>query len=47
MGFITEMLRSLFGRCPICGGSLTIIEHDCMRGDLVKCNWCGKKWRVQ
>ena len=30
--------------CPICGGHLKLISHDCIEGDLVQCIVCGKKF---
>lgn len=44
MGILLGTIRGLFGRCPVCGGPLTMTSHDCVLGDEYKCNWCGKKW---
>lgn len=47
MGMIIDFLRSLMGRCPVCGGTLKLIDHDCIEGDTCKCTRCGREWIVQ
>ena len=43
MGFLWR-LREFLGRCPICGGDLQMISHDCIEGDNYVCTKCGHKW---
>lgn len=44
MGAIIGRIRMALGLCPLCGGNLKIIDHDCLKGDTYKCKWCGKEW---
>jgi len=44
MGAIIGRIRMALGLCPLCGGELKIIDHDCLEGDTYKCKWCGKQW---
>lgn len=43
---LLNFLRALMGCCPICGGELKLIDHDCIEGDLYECRCCGHKWRT-
>lgn len=47
MGLIREFLRVQFGRCPVCGGHLTLLQHCCVEGDLMKCDRCYRTYRIQ
>lgn len=37
---ILGLIRNMLGRCPICGGRLINIYHDCVHGDKYKCTRC-------
>lgn len=41
---IIGFIRELFGNCPICGGHLKCIDHNCIEGDSYVCEKCGHKW---
>lgn len=47
MGILLGFLRQLLGRCPVCGGPLEMIDHDCLLGDTYKCTWCGREWETE
>ena len=29
--------------CPVCGGKVKMIDHDCVLGDVYVCKSCGRK----
>lgn len=31
--------------CPVCGGKVKMIDHDCVLGDVYVCRSCGRKFQ--